>query len=426
VKFNFVQEIQHTFETRQSPIELASHARIVVISQFFGPDQSSVGQFLADVVNGAAAAGHDVHVICGTTDYAAPEDAAVADQRETSGNISARSSSRVRVIRVRTAAFSQSKARKLLSYATFYAGALWRALWISKPEVILTLTAPPGLAWIGWLVKRMRGCRHVAWEMDVYPDIAIALDIPVAAWTSGLLDFPRRRADAIIALGPCMRTRLLQHRIAEDRVIVAENWADGLAIAPLSFPQPRPLRILYSGNFGLAHDVETIRSAMERFANSPEFLFIFAGGGLARRELIDFCRDHEIGNVSFPGYAPLRDLGTSLADSHVGLVTQKSSTVGAVVPSKMYGLMAAGRPVLFIGPAAATPALLIQRFNCGWHFECGDREGVTSLLMRLLERPEEIREMGQNSRSAFIQNYDKTAGVARIVHALGLETRIAC
>jgi glycosyltransferase involved in cell wall biosynthesis len=262
--------------------------------------------------------------------------------------------------------------------------------------------------------------------MDVYPDIAIALDIPVAAWTSGLLDFPRRRADAIIALGPCMQARLLQHRIAEDRIVVAENWADGLAIAPLPFPWQRPLRILYSGNLGLAHDVATIRSVIEHFANSADFLFIFAGGGLARRELIDFCRERGIGNVSFPAYAPLQGLGTSLAGSHVGLVTQKSSTVGAVVPSKIYGLMAAGRPVLFIGPAAATPALLIERFDCGWHFDCGDEDGVRSLLPRLLDHPEEIRNKGRNARDAFIRNYDKPAGVARIIHALGLETRNSC
>jgi glycosyltransferase involved in cell wall biosynthesis len=262
--------------------------------------------------------------------------------------------------------------------------------------------------------------------MDVYPDVAIALDIPVAAWTSPVLDFPRRRADAIIALGPCMKARLLQHRVTEDRIIVAENWADGQAITPLLFPAQRPLRILYSGNLGLAHEVATIRAVMERLTNSPDFLFMFAGGGLARRELIDFCRQRGIENVSFPGYAPLQDLGANLAEGHVGLVTQKPSTVGAVVPSKIYGLMAAGRPVLFIGPAAATPALLIQRFDCGWHFDCGDEDGVTSLLTRLLEHPEEIQQKGRNGREAFVESYDKPAGVTRVMHALGLETRKAC
>ena len=222
-----------------------------------------------------------------------------------------------------------------------------------------------------------------------------------------------------------MRTRLLQHRIAEDRVVVAENWADGQSITPWPFPEQRPLRILYSGNLGLVHEVATIRAVMERLANSPDFLFIFAGGGMARRELTDFCQERGIENVSFLGYAPLQDLGASLAGGHVGLVTQQPSTIGAVVPSKICGLMAAGRPVLFIGPAAATPALLIQRFDCGWHFDCGDKDGVRSLLVRLLDHPEEIREKGRNGREAFVESYDKPAGVARVINALGLGTRNA-
>jgi len=408
---------------------LTSRARIVVISQFFGPDQSAVGQFLADFANGASEVGHDVRVVCGADDYASEEVAARGStQRENSESNAEQPSGRgsIHVARVRTATFSQSKLKKLLSYATFYAGAVWRALRISKPDVVLTLTAPPGLAWIGWLVQQIRGCRHVAWEMDLYPDIAIALNMPVARWTSMMLDFPRRRADAVIAPGDCMKIRLLQHRIPEDRIVVAENWADGRMIFSLPFPVPRPLRILYSGNLGLAHDVATIRAVMVHLANHPDFRFVFAGGGLARRELIEFCQKRGIENVSFPSYVRLQDLGASLAECHVGLVTQKPSTLGAVVPSKIYGLMAAGRPVLYIGPAEATPALLIRRFDCGWHFDCGDEAGVSAFLLRLVENPEELRRKGRNGREAFLAGYDKPAGVARVMRALGLEAQSDC
>jgi colanic acid biosynthesis glycosyl transferase WcaI len=413
----------------RSSTGLTSRARIIVISQFFGPDQSAVGQLLADFVNGASEAGHDVRVICGANDYVAEEVATRSDtRRENSESNAGQPSGRgsIRVTRVRTATFSQSKLKKLLSYSTFYAGAVWRALRISKPDVVVTLTAPPGLAWIGWLVQRIRGCRHVAWEMDLYPDIAIALNIPVARWTSTMLDYPRRRADAVIAPGDCMKIRLLQHRILEDRIVVAENWADGRTILPLPFPAPRPLRILYSGNLGLAHDVATIRTVMERLANDSDFQFVFAGGGLVRRELTEFCHERGIENASFPSYVRLEDLGASLAECHVGLVTQKPSTLGAVVPSKIYGLMAAGRPVIFIGPAEATPALLIRRFDCGWHFDCGDEARVSALLLRLLENPEELRRKGQNGRETFMESYDRPTGVARVMRALGLEAQSNC
>lgn len=406
-------------------------SRIIVISQFFGPDQSAVGQFLADFANAAAVAGHDVRVICGASEYVAGEAAAgQSSQREDSWTAGDREClagpGRLDVTYVRTAAFSQNRTKKLLSYATFYAGALWKALSTPNPDVIVTLTAPPGLAWIGWLLQRIRRCRHVAWEMDLYPDIAISLGIPVAGWTLGLLDFPRRRADALIALGDCMKARLLRHQVPEDRIVVAENWADGRIISPLPFPARKPLCVLYSGNLGLAHDVATIRGVMEQLAGQPDLLFVFAGGGLERRELIDFCRERGITNVSFRSYVRQQDLGASLAECHVGLVTQKPETLGAVVPSKTYGLMAAGRPVLYIGPAAATPALVIRRFDCGWQFECGDKAGVSALLTRLLDHPEEICSKGRNGREAFQENYDKPAGVSRVIRALGLETPNHC
>jgi glycosyltransferase involved in cell wall biosynthesis len=370
-------------------------------------------------------------VICGANDYAADEVAARGSgQRENSETTEDREypagQGAIQVTRLRTAAFSQNKTKKLLSYATFYAGAVWKALNTPKPDVVVTLTAPPGLAWIGWLLQRIRGCRHVAWEMDLYPDIAIALGIPVAGWTALLLDFPRRRADAVIVPGDCMKARLLRHGVPEDRISVAENWADGQMISPLPFPACGPLRILYSGNLGLAHDVATIRDVMDRLAGLPDFLFVFAGGGLKRKVLIRFCQELGITNVSFRSYVRQQDLGASLAECHVGLVTQEPATVGAVVPSKIYGLMAAGRPVLYIGPAAATPALLIQRFDCGWQFECGDEGGVSALLMHLLKHPQAIYRKGRNGREAFLENYDKPAGAARVIRALGLEAPNNC
>jgi colanic acid biosynthesis glycosyl transferase WcaI len=425
----FVRETPSRLDAAGSPKGVSSRARIIVISQFFGPDQSAVGQFLADFAGGAAAAGHDVSVICGADDYAGGDVAArSSDKRENPECPEDFGTGRgaIRIARVRTAAFSQTKMRKLLSYATFYLGAVWRALSISRPDVVVTLTAPPGLAWIGWLVQRVRGCRHVAWEMDLYPDIAIALDIPVAAWTSRILDFPRRRADTIIAPGDCMKARLLRHQIPEDRIAVAENWADGSSILPRPFPEPPPMRILYSGNLGLAHDVATIRAVMKYLADRPDFLFVFAGGGLARRELMEFCRERGIGNISLRDYVRLQDLGATLAECHIGLVTQKPMTLGAIVPSKIYGLMAAGRPVLYIGPASANPAILIRKFDCGWHFDCGDEAGVAALLLRLIENAEELHRKGRNGRKAFIENYDKPAGVARVMRAMGLETQNPC
>jgi colanic acid biosynthesis glycosyl transferase WcaI len=408
-----------------------SKVRILIVSQFFGSDTAAVGQFVADVANGASEAGHGVLVVCGDDRYGIRESVRWTDIRNSPSETIRFCDGRLQkgallVSCVRNLPFSHYKARKLMSYASFFAGATWKALTGPKVDVILTLTAPPGLAWIGWLMQRVRGCRHVVWEMDVYPDIAVALGMPLACLLAEVLDYPRRRADVVIVLGDCMKERLLQHQIPRERIFVAENWADGQEIYPLPFPEGPQLRILYSGNLGLAHEIATIRGVIEGLAGDLGFRFDFVGGGPQRKDLDDSCRRRAIGNTSFRPYVRHEDLGTSLAECHIGLVTQKAETLGAVVPSKVYGLMAAGRPFLYIGPAAATPALLIRRFDCGWHYECGDVGGVLGLLRYLQVHPEEIRAKGDHARKAFADHYDKPAGVARICRALGLEVPDMC
>ena len=112
--------------------------------------------------------------------------------------------------------------------------------------------------------------------MDLYPDIAVDLDVlRPHSWStrlmSAFLDNARRRADGIIVLGECMRGRLMRRGIPAGRIYVADNWADGAEIHPLPFPVPEPLRILYSGNLGLAHDVDTVRVAIHHFRSDSRF-----------------------------------------------------------------------------------------------------------------------------------------------------------
>jgi hypothetical protein len=219
-----------------------------------------------------------------------------------------------------------------------------------------------------------------------------------------------------------MRTRLLARGTPEHLVHVAENWADGRAIVPGPNRLSGPLSIFYSGNLGLAHDIDTIADTMRHFRNDSRFLFTFAGGGAARTQLEQMCTAEGIQNARFPPYASREHMSEHLAQADIGLVTERPACVGTVVPSKMYGLMAAGRPILFIGPKQATPGLLIQRFQCGWQIDPGDLRKLIMLLEWLSVRREAAWEHGQRARAAFESYYDLPHGVARVTAALGLGT----
>ncbi len=383
---------------------------VLFINQFFHPDTVATAQLLTDVATSLRGWGHTVTVICGQSGSAGAGPASIDG---------------VDVIRIGNRAFSRETRSRLASYATFLAGAARAALKVDRPDVVVTLTTPPFTSVIGNLVKRRTSARHYIWEMDLYPDVASDLNVlrrgsPVTHILSWFADLQRRRADGIIALGDCMRERLESHSIAPRHIHVCENWADSGLIRPLPSPADGVMRILYSGNFGLAHDSDTIQSVMARLNGDRRFQFLFGGGGPRHPALIEFSKRHKLTNIGFLPYQSKENLSAMFGSVNIGLVTQRLECAGAVVPSKVYGLMAAQRPYLFIGPRSAMPGRLIERYGCGWQIDPGDTPGLIQLLDRLAAAPQLVQRAGERAHAAFLANYDLPMGVARIAGVLGV------
>ena len=316
-----------------------------------------------------------------------------------------------------------------MSYASYFAGAAWRLRCSSRSDQIVSLATPPLLPLLGRMAQLMRGARHVIWEMDVYPDVAVELGVirqgSVLERTIGwLADWPRRKADLIIVLGPCMRERLIRRGIAAERIVIAENWADGRAIRPQPFQRDGRLKLLYSGNFGLAHEFDTICEALFRLADESRFAIQFNGAGPRRTEVETACRKRGVRNCTFGVFEPIERVGEKLAACDIGLVTQRQGTAGTVVPSKAYAILAAGRPLLYIGPASSTTARMILESGCGWHIENGKIEALVALLELLQRDVRLVEEAGRLARSLFEKNYDLPLGVERVLRMLGCKQEL--
>jgi colanic acid biosynthesis glycosyl transferase WcaI len=385
--------------------------RILLINQFFWPDSSATSQLLTDLARGLTDRGHEVYAISAESGYNVT---AVGDPPPG-----------IHIYPVKSSRFSRGRIGRLVSYLSFYVTATLRALTVPRPDLVVTLTTPPLVSLLGTILKTLRGTRHFIWEMDVYPDVAIDLNYFKAGGiidrvTGALADYSRRRADGIVALGECMKQRLIGRGIDAKRIFIADNWADGAAIQPVPRDgDPAQLVLLYSGNLGLAHDVETLTGAALALKGDARFRFLFVGSGGRRQELADFATAHDLRSIELRPYVERSSLGESLSAGDIGLVTQRDVCCGSVVPSKVYGLLAAGRPILFVGPRQATPALIIDQFNCGWQVDCGDVSGLTQLLLHLADHHEEVKLAGQKARAALLQHYDLPLGVERIANILG-------
>jgi len=244
-----------------------------------------------------------VTVLCGNSSY---------------GTFDAGAAPPVKVVQCGGAAFSRGKITRVVSYVSFLMSAVVRGIREPRPDLVVTLTTPPLISLLGTLLKTVRGSRHFIWEMDVYTDIAVDLNVLkekslVTKLVGIFADFSRNRADGIIVLGEDMKSRLVARGIPEHTILVAENWADGNEIVPSPFPAG-PLVVHYSGTLGLAHELHTIAEAMRQLRDNVRFRFMFVGGGARRAELEAFCREQRISNAEFRPYASRSELGKSFAE----------------------------------------------------------------------------------------------------------------
>ena len=382
--------------------------RIAAFNQFFWPDQAATSQLLTDLVRHLAEEGHEVTVVCGTPGYAGSDTEARPP---------------VTILASPSLPFSRGVVGRLGSYFSYLGSATWRTLTMGRVDVVITMTTPPMVSLLGNLAKALHGAHHVVWEMDVYPEVAIDVgmirrDSLLARALLAVAHRSRNYADTVWVLGDCMRRRIVDAGCPPERVQVQENWSDAeLYSSPVALQRDQ-LKLLYSGNLGLTHDIETLCGALLRFRDDPRVLVQFAGGGPKRAALEAFAGAEGLSNIEFLPYCSKSELGRTLSAADVGLVTLRDGCEGAVVPSKVYGLMACGRPILFIGPAESMPAAIISRFDCGWRLDCGDVDGLVATLTMLLSRPNLVQEAGSRARDAFLAHYDREQSVKRLARAI--------
>lgn len=383
--------------------------KMLFINQFFWPDSSATSQQLTDLTTALAQRGHEVHVVSSRGGYA---------------EAAATGAPPVTIHRLSSMAFSRGKLQRVFSYLSFYPLAFIRVLTLPRMDVVVSLTTPPLIAMVGQATKTLRGSRHYIWEQDIYPDVATELGKVkpggvIDRVVGTIADSARKHADGIVSLGRCMKLRLVRRGIPADQIHIAENWSDSASITPMERPgSARELVLLYSGNLGLAHEVRTLQQSMLTLSGDTRFRFIFVGGGGRRKELKQYLSVYDVHSLEERSYVPRDRLSEGLAIGDIGLVLQDNACSGLVVPSKVYGIMASGRPILFVGPPDATPALHIREHGCGWQVDSGDHAGLTRLLLHLAEHREEVHEAGLRARAALLEHYDLPKGTERIARIL--------
>lgn len=343
------------------------------MNRYFQPDHSATSQIASDLAEHLAGRGWDVAAIACRQRYDDPN--ARLPPRETWNGVAIR--------RVWSTRFGRAGlAGRAIDYLTFYASAFF-AIRRERRAVIVAMTDPPMLS----VLAALAAPRVVNWLQDLFPEVAEALGIRAPRFLRRIRDWSLRRARANVVLGGRMAARV-------PKAVVIHNWADA-NLRPIDDAGPRrSFSVGYSGNLGRAHEFGTIIGAMQQL---PDVRFVFTGGGAQ----LESVRRAAGANAEFRPYAPRERLSESLSSVDAHLVSLQPSLEGLIVPSKFYGVLAVGRPVIFIGARDGELARLIEEHRCGAVVEPGDVDG----LKRAIAEVAGDREMSRRGRELYLARF---------------------
>lgn len=337
----------------------------------------------------------------------------------------------VRIQRVGGPRFNRhSLLGRLANYLSFVLASGWRLLRLPAPDCLVVTSAPPFSLALAWLTRILRGVPFVYVAEDLYPEIAVASGLlpqrfGLAQFAGWLFGCGLRRATAVIVLGEHMKATLLAShpRLAPERVVPIDNWHDGQRLTPLRRAATVPLRVQYSGNCGEGHDFTTLVDALDQLKGDPRLTFQFIGGGKRRPWLEAEVARRALTGCSFRDYVPEVELNTSLNAADLCLVTVARGFEGLLVPSKIYGIMAVGKPVLYYGALEGDVPALIRRHHIGWVIEQGDSTSLARVLTDIAACPEQLAALGANARRAFEAYYDRPLATARYLQVFAQAAR---
>jgi colanic acid biosynthesis glycosyl transferase WcaI len=398
-----------------------SSRRIVFVNRYYEPDQSATSQMLSDLARGLAARGFNVHVVSSRQLYDDPDRRLAAEELLFG----------VQVHRVATTRFGRNHLTgRALDYTSFYVSCAMLLLrLLRRDDVLIAKTDPPLLSILAAPIAKARRATLINWQQDVFPEIASHLGAnPLPGWLNKWLrrlrDASLRAAKMNVLIGDRMREYLAASGIPESKLCIIENWADREAIQPkpatasalrMSLGLVDHFVVCYSGNLGRAHEFDTLLHAAEALKQEPLFVFLIIGSGAKMEALKQAVAARALDNFRFLPYQPRSTLEDSLAAADVHLVSLLPALEGLIVPSKLYGILAAGRALIFIGDTDGDIARVIGRARCGRLIRVGDSIALRDALRGLQADSEELAHMGARARQLLCEEYSLQRALGRWV-----------
>jgi glycosyltransferase involved in cell wall biosynthesis len=327
---------------------------------------------------------------------------------------------------------------RVSNYLTYFGSACVAGFMVPAPDVVVALTDPPIIGLAGVMTAVLARAKFVFLCEDVFPEVASLLeDFHSSAVTGALERVSRylvRRADRIVALGDRMRERLIADKHADPtKITIIHNWADCSQVRPVerhnAFAREEGLAdkfvVMHSGNVGHSQNLETLVAAADRLRDYTDIVMTIVGHGARLPALQATVRVRGLDNVRFLPQQPKERLSDLFGSADVFFVSLKQGIEGYIVPSKLYGILAAGRACIVAADRSAEPAAIVEAHDCGLTSEPGDPESLAAQILTLYRDRPRLARMAANARTAALQ-FDRPRQVDAYYRMLAEVTGSSC
>lgn len=390
----------------------AASPRLLVLNQYYHPGVEATAHLLTELCESLASE-YSITVITGRL-----------HDREDLPDYERRNG--VEIVRVHSTSFDRASLhRRVANYFTYLSRALRRGLIARRPDVVLCMTDPPLIGNVAYLIAKRFRSPLVVVSQDVFPEIAVSLGrlrYPLlVALLRRLIGFYLRHADRVVAIGPVMRERLIEKGAPPDRVEVIPNWVDTSSVIPMPRSNPwarehdllNRFVVMHSGNVGHAQNLDTLLDAAAELDDLERLRVLVIGTGARVSHVVELARHFSDERVQFLPFQPRSRLSESLSSADVHFLGLSPGLAGYIVPSRLYGILAAGRPVLAAVEAESEPGILVQELGCGIVVPPDNHQLVAQTIRELAAGEHDLSAMGKRGREYVEANASRERAVSQ-------------
>ncbi len=381
-------------------------------TQLYFPDITTTAIIMNDLAEDLVFYGMDISVVCAQPTYLLKRKCPVSEVING-----------VRLNRVRTFLFDKNKILgRIFNSASCFISMLFKVIFSSKNDLSVFNTNPALLPFLGLVGLGFKGQKYVVLIHDLWPELPAHTGL---IKKNGLLyklidllnSLSLKYASGIVVLSDSMREVVLQKLPGNDHKIhVIHNWADNTRIYPVTKEKNKLLDdfrlhgkkvVMYSGNLGRYQPLEVMIHAAGHLQNRNDIIFLFVGDGAKKKKLQKMVKNKGLENVKFFPFQPMGRLAESLSIADVSLMGIMPENEGVIMPSKLYGLLSVGKPIVCVSHQKSEVVSILKMAEAGIHASIYDPENLASIIKSIIDEPLQAQKMGENGREYFLKHFER-------------------